>query len=251
MLDIVLGFAYAFAFGYSSRLPLAVILIDAALCTLMLYVVAFTLWSVYTFSRLEVLDNAQSLLVNIVYCVIGIIFFAGIETVVVYIFNPESTDVFLSDIVSRVFCQIIIFCAYRWYYLYNRGDSGDDELSVDKEEVSDTEDTPEIIERITVRVGQKIKIIQVEDIIYLKAEDDYVSVVTMDGHWLKSETMKGYEAILPHNMFVRVHRSYIVNITKITKIERYGQKQQLVLHGGTEVRISATGYKTLKEKLNL
>lgn len=59
--------------------------------------------------------------------------------------------------------------------------------------------------------------VQVEDIIYLKAEDDYVSVVTMDGHWLKGETMKGYEAILPHNMFVRVHRSYIVNITKITR----------------------------------
>jgi DNA-binding LytR/AlgR family response regulator len=50
---------------------------------------------------------------------------------------------------------------------------------------------------------------------------------------------------------VRVHRSYIVNINKISKIERYGQKQLLQLTSGERLRVSANGYKALREKLNL
>jgi len=63
--------------------------------------------------------------------------------------------------------------------------------------------------------------------------------------------MKSYEAQLPPDKFVRVHRSYIVNISKISKIERYGQKQLLQLTSGECLRISANGYKALREKLNL
>jgi DNA-binding LytR/AlgR family response regulator len=116
---------------------------------------------------------------------------------------------------------------------------------------TDMQKQAELIERITVKVGTKIKVIAVDDIIYFKAEDDYVSVVTSEGHWLKSERMKDYEESLPGNMFARVHRSYIVNISKISKIERYGQKQMLSLNNGEQIRISMTGYKVLREKLNL
>lgn len=109
----------------------------------------------------------------------------------------------------------------------------------------------EQIERVTIRVGQKIKVIPVENIVFLKAEDDYVSIHMEEGHWLKSETMKRYETCLPQDRFVRVHRSYIVNLSKILKIERYGQKQLLQLSDGTSIRVSATGYKLLREKLDL
>jgi len=63
--------------------------------------------------------------------------------------------------------------------------------------------------------------------------------------------MKRYETCLPQDRFVRVHRSYIVNLPKILKIERYGQKQLLQLSDGTSIRVSATGYKLLREKLDL
>ena len=109
----------------------------------------------------------------------------------------------------------------------------------------------EVIERITVKVGTKIKVIPVDDIVCLKAEDDYVSVITAEGHWLKSERLKDYDIFLPTDKFARVHRSYIVNISKISKIERYGQRQMLSLSNGEQIRISMTGYKVLREKLNL
>ncbi len=109
----------------------------------------------------------------------------------------------------------------------------------------------EAMERITVKVGTKIKVIPVDDIVCLKAEDDYVSVITAEGHWLKSERLKDYGMSLPADRFARVHRSYIVNISKISKIERYGQRQMLSLSNGEQIRISMTGYKVLREKLNL
>jgi len=149
---------------------------------------------------------------------------------------------------ARVVCLILLYCVYCSYYQKNKQEEDlDDESDTVQEETK-----PEnIIERITVRVGQKIKVIPVEDLICIKAEDDYVSLVTAEGHWLKDETMKSYEAQLPPDKFVRVHRSYIVNISKISKIERYGQKQLLQLTSGECLRISANGYKALREKLNL
>ena len=132
-----------------------------------------------------------------------------------------------------------------------------DEDNSEPADISETEkDEPqaepvEVMERITVKVGTKIKVIPVDDIICLKAEDDYVSVITAEGHWLKSERLKDYDMSLPTDKFARVHRSYIVNISKISKIERYGQKQMLSLSNGEQIRISMTGYKVLREKLNL
>ena len=79
------------------------------------------------------------------------------------------------------------------------------------------------------------------------AQDDAV----LEAVKAAKERLKDYEESLPSNEFARVHRSYIVNISKISKIERYGQKQMLSLNNGEQIRISMTGYKILKEKLKL
>ena len=254
LLNLVAGLAYAFAFGLSSGLPFHVIFADAAACAILLYIEAVLIWSVYTFSRFESLDTILSISINVVYCVIGVVFFSGVELLVVTLVYPDYLYAFMSLLMPRVFCQVTIYSAFRWYYLCNKPDEAEEMPQCDTSQNDSPDgnsDGHEIIERITVRVGQKIKVIPVAEIIYLKAEDDYVSVVTADGHWLKSETMKEYETMLPHDMFVRVHRSYIVNISKISKIERYGQRQQLQLTCGDTIRISVTGYKVLRERLNL
>ena len=106
-------------------------------------------------------------------------------------------------------------------------------------------------DRITVRSGQNIKLIPIDDIIFIKADGDYISINTANGHWLKEQTMKYTEYTLPADRFLRIHRSYIVNVNHISRIERYGEKQLIVLHNNEKIKISAARYQVLKRVLEL
>jgi two-component system, LytTR family, response regulator len=75
--------------------------------------------------------------------------------------------------------------------------------------------------RVVLKVKNEIKIIPVHDIKYLEANDDYVNIYTKEGKFLKNKTLTFYEKSLDPSQFVRVHRSYLVNISEITKIEPY------------------------------
>jgi DNA-binding LytR/AlgR family response regulator len=109
----------------------------------------------------------------------------------------------------------------------------------------------EFMKRIAVKSGQKIHVITVSDVLYIQSEGDYVQIFTSDGKYLKEQTMKYFETNLP-SQFVRVHRSYIVNIEAISRIELYEkQNQQLTLKNGHKIKISIAGYKLLKLRLNL
>lgn len=110
----------------------------------------------------------------------------------------------------------------------------------------------ELLERIAVKSGQKIHVIIVPEILYLQAYGDYVHIFTMQGKYLKEQTMKYFEEHLPATGFVRVHRSCIVNVEAISRIDLYEkQTQQLTLKNGHQIKVSQTGYKTLRAKLNL
>ena len=74
-------------------------------------------------------------------------------------------------------------------------------------------------QRIVIKDGSRIKIIPVHDIFYLEAADDYVKVHTKDGYFLKNKTMNHFEQTLDAKQFVRCHRSYIVNVQQITRID--------------------------------
>lgn len=108
------------------------------------------------------------------------------------------------------------------------------------------------LERIAVKVGQKIHVILVNDIVYIQSDGDYVQIVTDQHNYVKEETMKYFETNLPAFRFVRVHRSYIVNVEKILRIELYEkQSQMLTLKNGDKIRASVSGYKALRLVLNL
>lgn len=114
------------------------------------------------------------------------------------------------------------------------------------------EEEAEILERLAVKIGQKIHVIPVTDIVYIQSDGDYVQIVTDQNRFVKEETMKFFEAGLPSAQFVRVHRSYIVNVEKILRIEMYEkQNQMLTLKNGDKVRASVAGYKALRAVLGL
>ena len=106
--------------------------------------------------------------------------------------------------------------------------------------------------RIVVKNGNKIKIIPVNEVLYLEAADDYVKVHTADGYFLKSKTMAHFENVLDTAVFCRCHRSYLVNTQYITRIEPYEKDGHLaILKNGAKVAVSRGGYGKLREVLGL
>ncbi len=107
-------------------------------------------------------------------------------------------------------------------------------------------------QRVVVKTAHKIKIIPIEDIHYLEASDDYVNIHTGEGEFLKNKTMNFFEKVLDTRLFARTHRSYIVNIREITRIEPFEKENYLaILKSGAKVPISKTGHTKLKLVLGI
>ncbi|MEO9483551.1 MAG: response regulator [Ekhidna sp.] len=108
----------------------------------------------------------------------------------------------------------------------------------------------ETLSRVAVRTGAKIDIVSVDEIKYLEAQDDYVKLYTEKGNFLKQQTMKYYENHLPENDFLRIHRSYIVRLKEINRVELMGKDSHVVLlHDEIQLSVSRSGYSRLKEVL--
>jgi two-component system LytT family response regulator len=107
------------------------------------------------------------------------------------------------------------------------------------------------LERVVVKTGIKIKVIPVEKINYLEAQDDYVMIYTDEGKHLKQATMSFFEESLDSSAFIRVHRSYIVRIEQVMQLEPYGKDTYVAkLKNGVTVKVSKSGLKNLKQKLH-
>ncbi|MCU0428375.1 MAG: response regulator [Cytophagaceae bacterium] len=110
----------------------------------------------------------------------------------------------------------------------------------------------EQLERIAVRTGNKIKVIPNHEIFYLESDGDYVRIHTQEGVFLKEKTMKYYEANLAGKNFIRIHRSYLLNVTFLDRLEMYDKDSYLaILKNGEKLKTSANGYKSLRERLSL
>jgi two-component system LytT family response regulator len=103
------------------------------------------------------------------------------------------------------------------------------------------------LERVLVKDGSKVHIIPVGRIDYIEAQDDYVSIKSEGKSYLKQERMAALEKELDAKTFVRVHRSYILNIERIARLELYAKDSRMaILKDGTKLLISRAGYDKLK-----
>jgi two-component system, LytTR family, response regulator len=106
-----------------------------------------------------------------------------------------------------------------------------------------------ILERVITRLGSKITVIPVEKIRYIESADDYVMIFSEIGNHLKEKTMKYFEDHLPQGQFIRIHRSYIVNISEIRSLELYSKDSYVaVMKSGEKLKVSSEGYRKLREK---
>ncbi|MES2561084.1 MAG: LytTR family DNA-binding domain-containing protein, partial [Bacteroidota bacterium] len=102
--------------------------------------------------------------------------------------------------------------------------------------------------RVVVKTGSSIRIIPMLEVLYFEAYDDYVKIHTKDGYYLKKKTMQHFENTLDTAAFVRVHRSFIIQVAQITKID---SADEVLLKNGVRVPLSRTGYSKLKTVLGL
>jgi len=106
-------------------------------------------------------------------------------------------------------------------------------------------------ERIVVKDGTKVSLIPVAKLDYAEALDDYVSLVSEGRKHLKQQTISGLELALDPALFVRIHRSYLVNLERVARIEPYGKDSKVaILTNGVKLPVSRTGYTRLRKLLD-
>jgi two-component system, LytTR family, response regulator len=104
--------------------------------------------------------------------------------------------------------------------------------------------------RVVVKDNGLIRIIPAQEIHYIEADDDYIRIVTKAGTYLKKSTLSHIEQTLDPQQFVRVHRSFLVPVTQLMRIEPYEKESHLaLLHCGAKVAVSKTGMAKLKALL--
>jgi two-component system LytT family response regulator len=104
--------------------------------------------------------------------------------------------------------------------------------------------------RILVRDGSKVHVVPVDALDYVEAQDDYVCLHAEGRRHLKEQTMTEMEAVLDPTRFVRIHRSVILNIERLARVEPYAKDSRVaILRDGTRLPVSRAGYARLNELL--
>jgi two-component system LytT family response regulator len=104
------------------------------------------------------------------------------------------------------------------------------------------------LERILIRDGARVQVIPAASIDYIEAQDDYVQVAASGRSWLKSQRLSELEEQLDPGAFLRVHRSYIVSLAAIERIDPSGKDGHCaVLRGGARIPVSRSGYQKLRD----
>jgi two-component system, LytTR family, response regulator len=101
-------------------------------------------------------------------------------------------------------------------------------------------------ERILVRDGTRVHVIDVDDLDFVQAQDDYVCFHAAGKEYLKEQPLSELESVLDPARFVRIHRSFILNIERIARVEPLTRDSRIViLKDGRRLPISRSGYQRL------
>jgi two-component system, LytTR family, response regulator len=117
-----------------------------------------------------------------------------------------------------------------------------------KESIRPGQELPHVV----VRSQGEINIVALQDILYIEAFDDYVKLFTADTFYLKKQTMAWYESHLDATKFFRVHRSFIIQLKELIRIEPMEKNTWIaILRNGSRIPVSRSAYSVLREKLGI
>lgn len=173
----------------------------------------------------------------------SVIFTTAFDEYAIRAFEVNAVDYLLKPFSQERFDKSM----QKW--LTQRNTSPDQRLEILLESASES---PAQSQRIVVKTAGKIKIIAIPDVHYIEAADDFVKIHISEAWFLKNKTMNHFEKVLDPHQFVRTHRSYIVNIHQVTRIDPYEKDNHVaVLRSGCKIPVSKTGYVKLKLVLGL
>ncbi|HXT69227.1 MAG TPA: LytTR family DNA-binding domain-containing protein [Vicinamibacterales bacterium] len=108
----------------------------------------------------------------------------------------------------------------------------------------------EYLERVVIRDGAHVHVVPVDKIDYVEAQDDYVAFRTGGKLLLKEQTMGDVESSLDPKRFVRIHRSYLLNVDRLARVELYAKDSRIaILVDGAKLPVSRSGYQRLQQLL--
>ena len=106
------------------------------------------------------------------------------------------------------------------------------------------------VERVLIRDGSKVHVLLVDKVDYVEAQDDYVAFHSDGKSYLKDQTLAAVEGLLDPARFVRIHRSYLLNIDRIARVELYAKDSRVaILRDGAKLPVSRSGYARLAKLL--
>jgi two-component system, LytTR family, response regulator len=104
--------------------------------------------------------------------------------------------------------------------------------------------------RILIRDGANVHVLPIDKVDYVEAQDDYVAFKSEGKQYLKDQTLSAVEETLDPSRFVRIHRSFILNVDRISKVELYAKDSRMaILRDGTRLPVSRAGYARLSQLL--
>ncbi|HAK91575.1 LytR/AlgR family response regulator transcription factor [Massilia timonae] len=116
--------------------------------------------------------------------------------------------------------------------------------------VKDAQARQQPLERILIRDGARVHVVAAGSVDYIEAQDDYVRIMAGGKGYLKLQRLSELEAQLDGAVFVRIHRSFIVNVCAVERIEPVSKDNHCaVLKGGVKLPISRSGYQKIRERL--
>ena len=182
------------------------------------------------FEMLELLDQAPS-----------VIFTTAFDEYAIKAFETSAVDYLLKPFTEERFEKAIS----KW-----KNSSNSEKAS--QSLVENLHKQPDEHLRIVVKDKGAINVIPTSDVYFLEAYDDYVKVHVKNNYFLKKKTMNYFEKTLSTKDFIRIHRSFIININYLTKIEAFEKNSyRATLTNGNVVPISRTSYSELKKNLGL
>jgi len=255
---IVYAFIQALVFQGLVTLPFGILLADGFIHATVFGVIGILLWGVLKYGNFAALTLYQRLVNNIALALLSIVFWIGVGYGLFYwVFGNEMTEQFVPVLPVRGLIGLLIYVLIiqQFSFVIDQKDQmieTADSFALSEEVKPKKAIETDLLERIAVKSGSKIHVVLVPEILYLQADGDYVQIFTANGKYLKEQTMKYFDEHLPVNQFVRVHRSVIVNVEMISRIELYEKQNQLLtLKNGQQIKTSPGGYKALRMVLNL
>lgn len=112
-------------------------------------------------------------------------------------------------------------------------------------------DASQRLARILIRDRNQVHVIAVETVEYVQAQDDYISIRSAGRDFLKTQSLAELATQLDPAQFVRVHRSYLLNMVYLQSLERSTKDNFVaVLRDGQRIPVSRSGYERLDMLLN-